>query len=87
MEQTESYIRSCVRHKMPELVDEIKERVAEQLCSNVLKELINVDEGVRFNFYLDHFLLRDIKVIIDQEIAHYLKNPAVKSSSVKVKAS
>lgn len=80
MQQTESYIRNCVRDKMPELVERIKERVAEQLCSNVLKELVNVEEGVRFNFYLDHFLVRDIKVIIDEEIAHYLKNPPVKSS-------
>ena len=73
MKQTESYIRDCVRHKMPELVNEIKERVAEQLCSNVLKDLVNVESGVQFNFYLNHFLVNDIKGIISDEIAHYLR--------------
>ena len=87
MQQTERYIRDRVRHEMPELVDKIKEQVAEQLCSTVLAGLVNVEEGVTFNFYLDHFLVKDIKVIIGQEVAHYLKKPAVKSSSVRVKAS
>ena len=85
MQQTENYIRERVRHDMPEIVDDLKTQVAERLCSTVLSKLVNVEEGVTFNFYLDHFLVRDIKVIIDQEVAHYLKNPPVKSSSVKVK--
>ena len=85
MQQTEEYIRNCVRRKAPELVDEIKERVAEQLCSNVLAELVKVEEGVQFNFYLGHYLVNDIKVIIGQEIAYFLKNPTVKSRPVKVK--
>lgn len=84
MQQTERYIRDCVRHKMPELVEEIKEKVAEQLCSNVLKELVNVEEGVKFNFYLEHYLVRDVKVIIGEEIAQYLQKPPVVKQQLKV---
>ena len=79
MQQTERYIRDRVRHEMPELVDRIKEQVAEQLCSTVLTGLVNVEDGVTFNFYLNHFLVKDIKVIIGQEIAAYLETgPVVK---------
>lgn len=85
MQQTERYIRDRVRHEMPELVDEVKTQVAERLCSTVLSKLVNVEEGVTFNFYLDHFLVRDIKVIIGQEISAYLETSTVVKQQPAVK--
>lgn len=85
MKQTESYIRDRVRHEMPELVDKIKEQVAEQLCSTVLAGLVNVEDGVTFNFYLNHFLVKDIKVIIGQEISAYLETSTVVKQQPAVK--
>ena len=75
MERTENFIRARVRDEIPKLVDKIKEEVAKQVCVQVLEGLVDASENRKCNYYLQHFLVQDITVIIDQEIAAHLENP------------
>ena len=86
MKQTENFIRQRVRREIPVIADEIKREVAKRVCSKVLQGMVDVKEGVDFDFYLQHFLVNDIKEIIDEEIASYTKNPPkAKGRPVKIK--
>lgn len=75
MHNTEFFIRERVRREIPELVDEIKKEAAKKICAEVLNGFVTVQEGVKFDFYLDHFLVLDVKAIIDKEVASYMENP------------
>ena len=86
MKQTEDFIRERVRREIPLIVDEIKREAAKRVCSTVLHGMIDVKEGVKVNFYLHHFLVSDIKGIIDEEIAaHMKKPPKAKRRPTKIK--
>jgi hypothetical protein len=86
MKETESFIRTRVRREIPTLMDEIKREVAKKVCDKVLKGMVNVQEGIEFDFYLKHFLVEDIKIIIDEEVASHMKNPPkVRKLHTKVK--
>ena len=86
MKETESFIRTRIRREIPTLVDEIKTEAAARVCAEVLSGIVNVQEGIEFDFYLQHFLVKDIKIILDEEIALHLKNPPKpRKHAIKVK--
>lgn len=76
MKETEKFIRNRVRDEIPAIVDEIKRKAAKRVCDSVLRGMVDKKEGVEFNFYLQHFLINDIKEIIDEEIALHLQSPS-----------
>ena len=86
MQQTESFIRRNVQGQIPRLVDEIKTEVAKRVSDAVLARLVENPKDVEFDFCFRHFLVQDIKVIIDEEIASYMKTlPKTRSRKKAVK--
>lgn len=84
MEATEGFIRRRVQLQLPSLVDDIKKLAAERVCDYLLESLVENPKNVEFDFYLQHSLVQDILVIIDQEIEAYLQ-PAPKTRTQKKK--
>ncbi len=75
MEATERFIRRRVQSELPALVEDIKKLAAERVCDSVLESLVENPKNVEFDFYLQHWLVRDILVIIDQEIEAHFQSP------------